>query len=79
MADEGKTGLDTYHVTKLTEDNYTSWCQLLTWILNAKELLNLAEGREKAPKPLELESLINDSIRVQPKATKIEYETKLAK
>jgi hypothetical protein len=46
---ERKTGSDTYHISKLTEDNYRSWAQQLRWILDEKELLGIVEGTERAP------------------------------
>src|ERR1700733_4408338 len=52
MADdsERKTGSDTYHIPKLTEENYRSWAQQLRWILDEKELLDIVEGKEERPK-----------------------------
>jgi hypothetical protein len=57
MLDEGKTGSNTYYISKLTENNYRSWSQKLRWILDEKELLDLVEGREEASGPLESESM----------------------
>ena len=49
MSDDTKTGSETYHIQKLTEDNYRSWAQQLKWILDEKDLLELVEGKETAP------------------------------
>ena len=49
---EHKTGSDTYHVPKLTEENYRSWAwQQLRWILDEKELLDIVDGTEPKPIP----------------------------
>src|SRR5947199_5627870 len=48
---EQKTGSDTYHVPKLTEENYRSWAQQLRWILDEKELLDIVDGTEPKPIP----------------------------
>jgi hypothetical protein len=47
--EEKKTGSDTYHIPKLTEENYRTWAQQLRWILDEKELLEVVEGTEVAP------------------------------
>ena len=47
--EERKTGSDTYHIPKLTEENYRSWAQQLKRILDEKELLDIVEGRESKP------------------------------
>jgi hypothetical protein len=41
-----KTGLDMYHIAKLTETNYRSWLKQLWWIFAEKEMLDVIEGKE---------------------------------
>ena len=68
--EEKKTGSDTYHIPKLTEENYRTWAQQLRWILDEKELLEVVEGvevRPVAPEDGEASAMVQD-----------EYETKLA-
>jgi hypothetical protein len=47
--EEKKTGSETYHIPKLTEENYRSWAQQLKWILDEKDLLDIVEGKETEP------------------------------
>ena len=50
--DDKKTGLDTYHIAKLTELNYRSWSKQMYWIFVEKEMLDVIEGRKpQAPTP----------------------------
>ena len=68
--EEKKTGSDTSHIRKLTEENYRPWAQQLRWILDEKELLEVVEGvevRPVAPEDGEASAMVQD-----------EYETKLA-
>jgi hypothetical protein len=44
-----KTGSSTYHIAKLTENNYRSWAQQLEWILDERELWEIVTGLEKRP------------------------------
>ena len=68
--EEKKTGSDTYHIPKLTEENYCTWAQQLTWILDEKELLEIVEGKEVKP-------LAPEGDDVLP-TLQSEYETSLA-
>src|SRR5579862_2096253 len=70
--EEKKTGSDTYHIPKLTEENYRSWAQQLTWILDEKELLDIVEGTEPKPIPSP------DSATASQPEVKAEYEKSLA-
>jgi Reverse transcriptase (RNA-dependent DNA polymerase)/gag-polypeptide of LTR copia-type/Integrase core domain len=67
--EEKKTGSDTYHIPKLTEENYRTWAQQLRWILDEKELLEVVEGKETEPAALPAQA--SDTL-------KSEYEMKLA-
>jgi hypothetical protein len=47
--DDSKTGSSTYHIAKLTENNYCSWAQQLEWILDERELWEIVTGSETRP------------------------------
>ena len=47
--EEKKIDSDTYHIPKLTEENYRTWAQQLRWTLDEKELLEVVEGAEVKP------------------------------
>jgi len=68
--EEKKTGSDTYHIPKLTEENYRTWAQQLKWILDEKDLLEIVEGKEVKPVAPEGEEVSA--------ASQIEYESRLA-
>ena len=71
--EEKKTGSDTYHIPKLTEENYCTWVQQLRWILDEKELLEVVDGKEEKPtRPTASEG------EEVPQTLQSEYETKLA-
>src|SRR5213076_2894168 len=47
--DDKKTGSSTYHIEKLNETNYRSWAQQLKWILDEKDLLEVATEPKPVP------------------------------
>ncbi|TMC14556.1 MAG: DDE-type integrase/transposase/recombinase, partial [Chloroflexi bacterium] len=69
---EQKTGSDTYHVPKLTEENYRSWAQQLRWILDEKELLDIVDGTEPKPIPN------RDPVEAAKPAVQAEFEKALS-
>src|SRR5277367_5439799 len=71
--EEKKTGSDTYHIPKLTEENYRTWAQQLRWILDEKELLEVMEGAEAKP----IAPVAPEGEEVSA-ALQSEYETRLA-